>query len=1184
MVTHNTSTGIASFGDAVSSELKSNKKYMLLVGVVSFIIIISLFFASSNPAAMTVPMEATSANFDSNGRYILENYDSLKPMANFLCGIGGLWGVPMWAFYVNRGQGITSFGINNKDGAIAKFNTAEKAYQQTPFTGFRTFVKGTKSDGTTFASMPFFPKRGSISMSKNDDLISRNMMIGTNEMEIQEIDSVNDLQTNVLYYTIPNEDFPSLVRKTTFTNLDEHSSIDIEVLDGLGRLVPSGLGNWALDAMGRTMEAWMNVYNVNGLEKNEPFFHISQGTADSAQVQIIKDGHFSVAFVDDDSAGNLDSNGLYKQLPFIVDPSVVFDTDTTLTDPRGFFASSDSIHDILALPQGTTSRTPCAFAGAKLHIEPGKSVSIITVYGHSDNVDQFVGVHSPLLRRSGYVNHKREEAEALANGITDKVATKTSSSVFDAYVKQDFLDNVLRGGLPIALGDSSNPKIYHTFSRIHGDIERDYNNFQIDTTYFSQGPGNFRDVNQNRRLDVLHTPVVGDFNIRMFLSFVQADAYNPLTVATTNFKIPASKIELLVPSLHVKEDYPGRSNSALVASLLRRPFRIGQLFNDFKTYSLTFDIEKSKVVDIIVSHANQEVAAQYAQNGFWADHWTYTLDLVENYLTVFPDKESSLLFESAPVPFYMSPAVVRPRHTRYSLVASPADPSKSTIRVYNAVSAWGDKDFPTTRVNALNTIYSDPSYVADTAGAGGVWQRTKSGDVFAVPIITKLAMLGILKFSTLDPNGMGVEMEGGKPGWNDAMNGLPGILGSGMPETYEMLRVLRFVKAAVLKHNGNIQFPTEFYTFIEALEAASTTYASSSKTAKDNVAYWDACNTARETYRDSTVATFDGSFSSFSANEFVQIISKMEMKTEDGIARALATNNGLSPTYFHYECTDYSIIDPVITDPTGPAPPTQIIAKSFDLRTLPLFLEGPTRHMKVVSSIEERRNIYNLAKESKLYDSALQMFTISESLIGMGQDVGRMMAFSPGWLENQSVWLHMSYKFYLELLRGGLYDEFYTEIKTGLVPFMDNEVYGRSPLEAASFIVSSAFPDKKLHGASFLARLSGSTAEFLSMWAIMFGGDQPFTVNSDNELVCQLQPKLHASFFTVENTVSFTFLGEINVTYYNPERKNTWDATPQKASVVMKDGTVVAVNDAIFVGDLAHKIRNLEVKEIKVYY
>jgi hypothetical protein len=49
----------------------------------------------------------------------------------------------------------------------------------------------------------------------------------------------------------------------------------------------------------------------------------------------------------------------------------------------------------------------------------------------------------------------------------------------------------LRGGLPVPLGDSRAPKIYHTFSRIHGDIERDYNFFQIDTTYFSQGRGSY---------------------------------------------------------------------------------------------------------------------------------------------------------------------------------------------------------------------------------------------------------------------------------------------------------------------------------------------------------------------------------------------------------------------------------------------------------------------------------------------------------------------------------------------------------------------------------------------------------------------------------------------------------------------------------------------------------------------
>jgi hypothetical protein len=31
------------------------------------------------------------------------------------------------------------------------------------------------------------------------------------------------------------------------------------------------------------------------------------------------------------------------------------------------------------------------------------------------------------------------------------------------------------------------------YSRIQGDLERDYNDFVIDQTYFSQGPGNFSD-------------------------------------------------------------------------------------------------------------------------------------------------------------------------------------------------------------------------------------------------------------------------------------------------------------------------------------------------------------------------------------------------------------------------------------------------------------------------------------------------------------------------------------------------------------------------------------------------------------------------------------------------------------------------------------------------------------------
>ena len=54
--------------------------------------------------------------------------------------------------------------------------------------------------------------------------------LGMNEMEIEEISSAHGLKTNVLYFTPPDEDFPSLVRSTTFTNLDSKESLDLDIL------------------------------------------------------------------------------------------------------------------------------------------------------------------------------------------------------------------------------------------------------------------------------------------------------------------------------------------------------------------------------------------------------------------------------------------------------------------------------------------------------------------------------------------------------------------------------------------------------------------------------------------------------------------------------------------------------------------------------------------------------------------------------------------------------------------------------------------------------------------------------------------------------------------------------------------------------------------------------------------
>ena len=392
------------------------------------------------------------------------------------------------------------------------------------------------------------------------------------------------------------------------------------------------------------------------------------------------------------------------------------------------------------------------------------------------------------------------------------------------------------------------------------------------------------------------------------------------------------------------------------------------------------------------------------------------------------------------------------------------------------------------------------------------------------------------------------------------------------------------------RHAGRqVILPAEFGDFIDSLVQALNVYKASGSEAstygQSDFEYWDASNAAREAYRAAVLVNFSGVTLAVSSDDLSSALLAFEEKTQQGINRALALNDGLSPTYFSYECTDYENIEVAPTVPGSPPPATQVRAKAFKLHTLPLFLEGPTRHFKVVDDKDKLREIYTKAKASNLYDKPLKMFTLSESLKEMSPELGRMVAFAPGWLENQSVWLHMSYKFYLELLRGGLFEEFYTEIKTGLVPFMDNKVYGRSPLEAASFIVSSAFPDPKLHGASFLARLSGSTAEFLSMWALIFAGSNPFNIDpATNQLALKFTPAIPGWLFTDAGIVSFTFLGFAKVTYHNPKKADTWTIAPKYAIVTGLDGFVQKFDGAVIDTITAEKVRNQFVASIDVFY
>ena len=162
---------------------------------------------------------------------------------------------------------------------------------------------------------------------------------------------------------------------------------------------------------------------------------------------------------------------------------------------------------------------------------------------------------------------------------------------------------------------------------------------------------------------------------------------------------------------------------------------------------------------------------------------------------------------------------------------------------------------------------------------------------------------------------------------------------------------------------------------------------------------------------------------------------------------------------------------------------------------------------------EQRRELFQQVRASQLYDRKLKMYKVNASLEDQPHHIGRARAFTPGWLENESIWLHMAYKYLLEVLKAGLYDEFFEDFELALIPFLDPNVYRRSPLENTSFLVSSAHPDESLHGAGFVARLSGSTAEFLSIWQIMMAGQAPFILEH-GELHLKFAPILPGWLFT----------------------------------------------------------------------
>ena len=216
-------------------------------------------------------------------------------------------------------------------------------------------------------------------------------------------------------------------------------------------------------------------------------------------------------------------------MPVIYDIEQVFGQNTSLTKAEGF--KEKSIKEMLA-NQTYVNKFNCAFTAFEGEID-GELVigSIIGRMSSMKHLDE-----ESINFSIEFVRKQIKMAIELGESITNDCVSKTNNEMFDAYIRQCFMDNLLRGGYPLIFKGKDKNIVYHVYSRVHGDMEREYNYFVVEPGYFSQGNGNYRDVNQNRRNDVFFVKESGLFNLKQFMELIQMDGHNPLGIQGSKLK------------------------------------------------------------------------------------------------------------------------------------------------------------------------------------------------------------------------------------------------------------------------------------------------------------------------------------------------------------------------------------------------------------------------------------------------------------------------------------------------------------------------------------------------------------------------------------------------------------------------------------------------------------------------
>ncbi len=1098
---------------------------------------------------------------EADGTFVLEDYNRATAFSSFLPGIAGLWGTPLWVYTVNRGQGVACFGTEDKDHAILEFSSAARHWRRAALEGFRTFLRlGTGPDAPVHE--PFrMPTAGAP--------VRQTMRITPADLTVEEVHEGLGLAVTVTTFTVPNEPWAALARRVRVENRTD-APLELEVADGLPMVVPYGEGMEFLKIMPFITEGYLQVRD---LDRDAPYLNLKAIPSDTAETEFVEAGNVFL--------GVREAGGPRGLLRAIVDPGLVFGPMTDFHRPYAFEAP-DFDPDA---PQTVHCITPCGFVTGRFRVKPGEAAAWSSLYGRARSLAE-AHTWPAKLAEAGWLDAKAEANRLEVEKVRHRLFLHSGSDALNEYGPQTLLDNCLRGGLPIELPAKGRRVTFHVYSRKHGDLERDYNFFRLEPTRLSQGNGHFRDVNQNRRNDPWICPAVGAENLRFFLNLLQPDGFNPLVCLGVRFHVPPGPERDAALTEAVAE-----ADRARLAAFLDAPFTPGELLEFVTDEGIGLADGPEALLEALLALAEKREEAEHGV-GYWTDHWFYNVDLLESFLAIFPDRLREVLVEDATYTFRDTHVRVLPRDRRFVLVA-PGKVRQPAQPAHDAAKA--------ARIAARP---SDPHRVRTRHGEGEVYRTTLLG---------KIVALLAVKLASVSPSGVGLEMDGGRPGWHDSINGLPGLIGATTSEVFQLLRAVRLVSRwldELALPDDHVQpVPVEVRTLLDRLAGLLERFAATEDDPDRDLVCWQSASDAKEAYRDAVWPGFDGAEADLAMGELREWLGLAEVRLEASLAASADPETGLPLTYVAHEATEFEPIEtpgpdgrPVVQrDPRGRP---YVRVRRFELKPLPLFLEAPMHALRTESDPERAQALREKVRATPLYDGPLGMYIVNAPVPESWTEIGRIWAWPPGWFERENVFMHLEHKFLLAELAAGLPEAFYEDMRRCWVPFQPPERFGRSTLENVSCIVATTHPRAAFHGRGLLPRTSGMTAEVVHTLLWMSFGQRPFRIE-DDRVVLRLEPVLPDWLFTeaetarervawdgtrIEHTFpagsyAALFLGRTLVTYVNPDRRPTFGpeaARVQRYTLTYGDGRTEAVEGAALPEPQALAVRDGRVTRLEV--